>query len=150
MKKVDSLLRPIVRDFGIESDMKFIELEKNWHILFNEPLSYHMSPYRITEGVILLNVDSPVWLQELNYFKRDIVGKLSPYGVKDIRFKLGKVSIKNGAGIRNEGSGAKTFTPEELSYIEKTISHIADKELRGTVRRAIEKSISSRKTEAKL
>lgn len=150
MKKVDSLLRPLVKDFGMESDMKFIELKKNWHILFNGPLLYHMSPYRLTEGVLLLNVDSPVWLQELNYFKRDIVGKLSLYGVKDVRFKLGKVLMKDGAETRNEGTGSKTFTPEELLYIEKTLSHIADKELRGTIRKAIEKSISSRKTEANL
>lgn len=150
MKKVDSLLRPLVRDFGMESDIKFIELKKNWHILFNGLLVCHMSPYRLTEGVILLNVDSPVWLQELKYFKRDIVGKLSLYGVKDVRFKLGRVSMKDGAETRDEGTGAKTFTHEELLYIEKTISRIADKELRGTVRRAIEKSISSRKTEAKL
>ena len=150
MKKVGSLLRPLVRDFGIESDMRFIELKESWHVLFNEPLSCHMAPCKITEGVILLNVDSPVWLQELNYFKKDIIGKLSPYGVTDVRFKLGKVSIKTGSEVRDQGFGAKTFTPEELSYIEKTISHIADEELRRTVRRAIEKSISSRKTEAKL
>ena len=145
VKRVDSLLRPLVKDFGIESNIRFIEVKKNWHTLFNEPLSCHMVPYKVTEGVMLLNVDSPVWLQELNYFKKDIIEKLCPYGIKDIRFKLGNVTKKAGFEARNQGVSVKTFTPEEISYIEKTISQIFDEELRVTVRKAIEKAILSRK-----
>ncbi len=146
VKRVGSLLRPLVREFGIESSIRFIEVEKNWHTLFNQPLSSHMVPCKITEGVILLNVDSPVWLQELNYFKKDIIKKLSPYGIKEVRFKLGRVSKKKGSGICNQGFRVNTFTPEEVSYIEETVSLIIDEELRGTVRRTIEKAISSKKT----
>jgi hypothetical protein len=94
---------------------------------------------------MLLNVDSPVWLQELNYFKKDIIEKLCPYGIKDIRFKLGNVTKKAGLEARNQGVSVKTLTPEEISYIEKTISQIFDEELRVTVRKAIEKAIFSRK-----
>jgi hypothetical protein len=146
VKRVGSLLRPLVREFGIESSIRFIEIEKNWHTLFNEPLSHHMVPYKITEGVILLNVDSPVWLQELNYFKKDIIEKLSLYGIKEVRFKLGQVSKKTGSEACNQGFRVNTLTPEEVSYIEETVSLIIDEELRGTVRRTIEKAISSKKT----
>ncbi len=105
-----------------------------------------MVPCKITEGVILLNVDSPVWLQELNYFKKDIIEKLSPYGIKEVRFKLGGVSKKTGSGVCNQGFRVNKLTPEEVSYIEETVSLIIDEELRGTVRRTIEKAISSKKT----
>jgi hypothetical protein len=149
VKRVDSLLRPLVRDFGIESSIRFIEVKKNWHTLFNEPLSYHMVPYKITEGVILLNVDSPVWLQEINYFKGDIIEKLSPYGIKDVRFQLGNVSKKTGSEVCSQGFSAKALTPEEILYIEKTVSQVIDEELQGTVRRTIEKAISSRKTKVR-
>jgi hypothetical protein len=145
VKRVDSLLRPLVREFGIESGIRFIEVKKNWHTLFNEPLSCHMVPHKMTEGVILLHVDSPVWLQELNYFKKDIIEKLSPYGVKEVRFKLGQVSKRTGTEVCNQSFRLNTLAPEEVSYIEKTVSQIIDEELRGTVRRTIEKAISSKK-----
>jgi hypothetical protein len=145
VKRVDSLLRPLVRGFGIESSIRFIEIKKNWHMLFDEPLSRHMMPCKMTEGEILLNVDSPVWLQELNYFKKDIIEKLSPYGIKEVRFKLGQVSKRTGPEVCNQSFTLNTLTPEEVSYIEKTVSQIIDEELRGTVRRTIEKAISSKK-----
>ena len=145
MKRVDSLLLPLVRDFGIESNIRFIEVKKNWHTLFSEPLSCHIGPCKMTEETILLNVDSPVWVQELNYFKKDIINKLSPYGIKDVRFKLGYVSKKAGAEACNQVPGVKAFTLEEVSYIEKTVSKIIDEDLRLIVKKAIEKAISSGK-----
>jgi hypothetical protein len=145
VKRVDSLLRPLVRDFGIESNIRFIEIKKNWHTLFSEPLSSHMMPYKLTDGAILLNVDSPVWLQELNYFKKDIIKKLGPYGIKDVRFKLGNVSKNDRSEVCNQVYSVKAFTSEEVSYIEKTVVRIIDEDLRITVRRAIEKAVSSRK-----
>jgi hypothetical protein len=150
VKRADSLLFPLVRDLGIENSIRLIEMKKKWHHLFNEPLSSHMAPYKLSEGEILMHVDSPVWLQELNYFKKDIIEKLSPYGVKDVRFKLGKVSTKTGSIVSSQGLSVKRLTAEELFYIEKTVSQIDDEELRETVRRTIEKAITSNRTKVKL
>ncbi len=150
VRKIDSILFPLVRNLGIESSVRCSEVKKIWHTLFNEPLSCHMVPYKMTEGVILLNVDSSVWLQELNYFKKDIIEKLSPYGIKDVRFKLGKVSQRLESGFCNQTVGEKPLTPEEASYIEKTVSHIIDEEIRETIRRVIKRAISSGKTKVKL
>jgi hypothetical protein len=149
VKRVDSLLRPLIRDLGIEGGIRFIEVKKNWHVLFNEPISYHLIPYKITEGTILLKVDSPVWLQEMIFFKREIIEKLGPYGIKDVRFQLGNVSKKTRSEVCNQDSNAKALTPEEILYMEKAASQVIDEELRGTVRRAIEKAISSTKTKVR-
>lgn len=150
MKRVDFLLFPLVKDLGIESSMKLAVIKKKWHNLFNEPLSSHMLPCKLSEGEMLLNVDSPVWLQELNYFKKDIIEKLSPYGIRDVRLKLGRVSKRK----ESEGSGKwikiKTLTPEELSYIDKTVSQIDDEELREAVVRTMEKAIISNRTKVRL
>ena len=92
MKRADSLLSPFIRELGIEDGVKLAEIKRNWCNLFNKPLSYHMSPLILSKGEILLNVDSPVWLQEITFYKEDIIKKMSSYGVKAIRFRLGKVS----------------------------------------------------------
>jgi len=153
VKRADSLLIPYIRDLGIGDGVRLAEIKRDWYVLFNKPLSYHMSPSLLSEGEILLNVDSPVWLQELNFHKEVIQQKLSSYGVRTVRFRLGRVSTEISSGIgsqksrvRSKKSEDKQVKAEEHAFIEKTASHINDEALRLTVRLAMEKAIASGKT----
>ncbi|MDI6890747.1 MAG: DUF721 domain-containing protein [Thermodesulfovibrionales bacterium] len=146
VKRVDSLFLPLIRDLGIEDGMRLAEIKKDWYNLFNEPLSSHMSPCKLSGGEILLNIDSPVWLQELNFYKEAIIKKLSPYSVRDVRFRLSRVSTKEMSNVKCQMSNVKPLTTEERSYIEKTVSQISDEALRETVRRTIGKALISRRT----
>ncbi len=148
MKRADSLLSPVIRELGIEDSVKLAEIKKTWHNLFNKPLSYHMSPFKLSEGEIFLNVDSPVWLQELNFYKEEIIRKMSSYGVRAVRFRLGRVSKKS--EVRSQKSEVRRLTHEELSYVEETVSQIGDDALKGAVKMAIEKAIASGKTKISL
>jgi hypothetical protein len=141
VKRTDDLLLPLIKNLGIENCIKLAEIHKNWYNLFKDPLSLHMSPCKLSEGEILLTVDSPVWLQELTYFKGDIIKKLSPYGVKDVRFRLGRVSKKTGIRGKGQGSEVRPLTTEECSYIEETVSQINDKKLKETVKKAMKKAL---------
>lgn len=141
MKRADDLLFPLVKELGIEDNIRLTEIKKSWYGLFKDPLSSHMSPSKLSEGEILLNVDSPVWLQELNYFKERIIKTLSPYGIKEVRFRLGRVSTKAKSGVHSLKSKVKTLTDEELSYIEETTSQISDGKLRETIQKAMKKAL---------
>lgn len=143
MKRADSLLNPFIRELGIEDGVKLAEIRRNWYNLFDKPLSYHMSPFILSKGEILLNVDSPVWLQELTFYKEDIIKKMSSYGVKTVRFRLGRVSTKVKSGIQGWKSRVKQLTTEELSYIEETVSKINDEKLKETVQKAMKKSFAT-------
>lgn len=143
MKRADSVLTPFIRELGIEDGVKLAEIRRNWYNLFDKPLSYHMSPLILSKGDILLNVDSPVWLQELTFYKEDIIKKMSSYGVKAVRFRLGRVSTKVKSGIQGQKSRVKQLTTEELSYIEETVSKINDEKLKETVQKAMKKSFAT-------
>ena len=143
MKRADSVLTPFIRELGIEDGIKLAEIRRNWYNLFDKPLSYHMSPFILSKGEILLNVDSPVWLQELTFYKEDIIKKMSSYGVKTVRFRLGRVSIKVKSGIQGQKSRVEQLTTEELSYIEETVSKINDEKLKETVQKAMKKSFAT-------
>jgi hypothetical protein len=143
VKRADSLLNPFIRELGIEDGVKLAEIRRNWYNLFDKPLSYHMSPFILSKGEILLNVDSPVWLQELTFYKEDIIKKMSSYGVKTVRFRLGRVSTKVKSGIQGWKSRVKQLTTEELSYIEETVSKINDEKLKETVQKAMKKSFAT-------
>ncbi|MFZ6017611.1 MAG: DUF721 domain-containing protein [Nitrospirota bacterium] len=143
MKKLSVFIPPILKGLGIEDGAKLAMIKKEWRNLFNEPLSLHMSPSMLSEGEILLNVDSPAWLQQLNFYKEDIIKKMGSYGIRSVRFRLGKVSGKAEAKGKGQGAKSKKFMTEELSYIEETVSQIDDEELRKTVRRTMEKALTS-------
>ncbi len=72
---------------------------------------HHMSPSLLARGELLLTVDSPVWLQELNFFRGDILRKLSSYGVSAIRFRIGRVS----ANVKLGTQGAERRTVKKLT-----------------------------------
>lgn len=146
MKRADSLLTSFIRELGIEDGIKLAEIKRNWCSLFNEPLSYHMWPLILSEGEIILNVESPVWLQELNFYKEDIIKKMSSYGIKAVRFRLGRVSRNKPSALSSQRSAVKQLSNEEHAFVRDAVSKIGDTLLKGTVRTAIEKSISSGKT----
>jgi hypothetical protein len=147
VKRADSLLIPFVRELGIEDGVKLAQIKRNWYNLFNKPLSYHMSPLILSKGEILLNVDSPVWLQELNFYREDIIKKMSSYGVKTVRFRLGRISRNKPSALSSQHLAAvKQLTNDERAFVRDIVSKIGDELLRGTVKTALEKSISSGKT----
>jgi hypothetical protein len=145
VKRADSLLKPLVRDLGIEDGIRFAQIKSHWQTLFQKPLSQHMSPSFLSGNELLLTVDSPVWLQELKFYQQDIIMKLALYEVKTVRFRLGRVNAdeKSESG---RGERVKPLTAHDRSFIEDTVSTIEDKELREVVKKAMGKAIATVRT----
>jgi len=145
VKKVDSLFIPLVRGLGLHDAVRLAAIKRDWDTLFGQPLCYHMFPCKLSGGEILLNVDSPVWLQELQYHKDKMIEKLKSYGITSMRFKTGRVSRTKSRKNTDEALRFRTLTPEEVALVEETAAQVNDKELRETVQKAMKRSLSSRK-----
>ena len=146
MKRADSLLAPLLKDSGIGSGVAFAGIKKNWFSLFQKPLSHHISPCLLTAGELLINVDSPAWLQELKFFKEDIQKKLHPYGIRSVRFRLGRVSMNVMSDNKSRAPVARKLDEEERSFIENAVTNIDDDGMKQTVKKTIEKAITSGRT----
>ena len=146
MKKAGSLLAPIINQLGIADGVKFADLKKDWPALFKSPLSFHMSPSHLSNGELVVVVDSPAWLQELSFSKEILLKKLGSYGVKSIRFRLGRVSVNMPKGGRGKRSGIKQLTQKECALVEEMVSKIGDEGLKVTVKNVLEKAVASGKT----
>ncbi len=104
-----------------------------------------MSPSSLSGNELLLNVDSPVWLQELKFYQEDIIKKLAPYHVRTVRFRLGRVNaIANQEGEK-EGLKGKPLTAYDRTFIEKTVSNIEDEELKEVIKKTIAKAMKAGK-----
>ncbi|HAM50796.1 MAG TPA: hypothetical protein DCP92_08945 [Nitrospiraceae bacterium] len=147
VNRFGSIISPFVKSLGIEGALNFGVIEKDWTKIFGEPLSLHTCPVKLQNGELLIYVDSPIWLQQISFYTNDIVKKLSPFAVKEVRLRLGKVR-----------SGKKTDKPQPsvtkyvsvdndtLKYIEDTLSVIHDLELKESIKKAMEKAFSKRTT----
>jgi hypothetical protein len=143
MKRAGSLLGPVLRQLGIETGVRLEHMKREWQGLFGKPLSLHMSPGRFSEGELLLYVDSPVWIQQLNYYKQEIISKLGCYGVRDVKFRLGRVSHPRQAETAPQPLPA--LSREEAEFVDRLADDAGDRELGRVVRAAAERSIRAKK-----
>lgn len=139
MKSTGTLLGPIVKRLGIEEGVRLIRIRNDWHTIFDSPLSLHMSPSILSEGELLLNVDSPIWIQQLSYYKREILTKLSTYGVRDVRFRVGRITREK--QLRQSTAAITELSSEDALFISGLVSDIRDDELKKAVKGAAEKSM---------
>lgn len=140
MEKTDSLLAPVLKRLGIEDGVRLARIQAAWEDIFDRPLSQHISPARYAGGELLINVESPPWLQQLTYCKRDVVNKLGPFGVREVRFRIGRIYRRERQG---EAIPATTLSAEDRRFIEELIEGVADDAIRAAVKAAAERSLGS-------
>jgi len=144
MKKADAVLGPMLKRLGIESGVRLERIRNDWFDIFDPSLSSHMFPSSCTEHELLLNVDSPAWIQQLTYYKKDIIRKLSLFGVTEVRFRLGKVRKKKQHDTTKKNS--RELSDNDVSFASSVVADIRDEHLKEAIRKAIEKSLASVKT----
>ena len=143
MIKTDSILRPIIKNLGIEEGVRLSRIRKNWHNIFDKPVSLHISPAKISQGKLIINVDSPLWLQQLSYYEKDILEKLRVYGIKNIYFRIGKIYRPKKTSVINREK--ENLSSEDTSFIIELTNHIGDQTLKDAIRKALEKSLRTGK-----
>ena len=67
-----------------------------WDDVVDKKIQKHTRPIKLQRGALYVMTDSPVWAQELNFFKKEIIDKINDKAgekiVKDIRFKVGGIA----------------------------------------------------------
>lgn len=118
-------------------------MKREWADIFGKPLSLHMSPATFKKGELLINVDSPMWLQQISFYKEDIIRKLQSFGVRAVRLRLGRVLPEKKQA--KEDVRMRPLTSGDISYIEATIASVKDPALKQGIKQAIEKSVAFRR-----
>ncbi|MDA8168529.1 MAG: DUF721 domain-containing protein [Nitrospiraceae bacterium] len=146
MRRIDKGLSGIVKELGLEDAIKLRSIREKWAGLLGQPLVNHIRPQSLQESVLSIQADSPLWLSQVSFFKQDILSRLRPFGVKDIKFRAGPVpEDKKRDGIK-EKAPRRQLTTAEREFIEASILPIRDEGLRKQARRIMEKALLSRAT----
>jgi hypothetical protein len=146
VRRADSLLAPLISDLGIRDGVRLAGIRKDWSSIFAGPVPLHTYPLTLSAHELIVAVDSPVWLQELQFYKEHIVKKLASYGVKAVRFRIGRVSVPAKPGGKSRKPGLRSLSSKERAFVEKEAAKIGDGSLKETLKTTIEKAISSGKT----
>jgi len=66
-----------------------------WDEVVDPKVRKHTKALKLQRGVLYITAESPVWSQELNFFRQELVDKINNKAgykaVRDIRFKVGGV-----------------------------------------------------------
>jgi hypothetical protein len=146
VKRLDELLSHLLPSLGIDEAVRLEGIRGEWTRLFGEPLSLHMWPIRLRGGELLTHVDSPLWLQQVSFFKTEILKKLLPFKVTEVRFRLGRIGhFKKMRTLPDQEPEEHSLDRDSLLYIEETTKDITDQELRESIRKAMKRSFKMMK-----
>jgi hypothetical protein len=137
------------RDLGISERIKLDALYRQWCNIFSGPLADHTAPVDLKEGLLVIAVDSPAWLQHLKFLKNEILAKLKSHGIKDIRLKHGNIRQDRDSGKSDKNQDQviyRQLTAEETDSIERAVTEIEDVELQDAIRQVLEKSLRRKRS----
>jgi hypothetical protein len=142
VKKTGAVLDPLLKNLGLESGVRLARIKRDWYGIFDEQITSHLFPVNFSDSELLLHVASPIWMQQFSYHKSEITKKLSNYGVRNIRFRLGR--IPQGKQEIPPAGKAPELTRENRFFISELLSGVRDEHLKETIKKAVEKSLTSK------
>jgi len=151
LENAGSILASIFKNIGMEDGLVLARLQREWATLFEEPLSLHIYPASLNNGVLVVNVDSPLWLQQLKFFKQALLKKLEPYRIHTIDFRHGRTipspfnHTGNRSGMNNREQSSqpeKTLDDAEVAWIAETLATVNDTGLQDSIRNVLEKALA--------
>ncbi|MBF0564649.1 MAG: DUF721 domain-containing protein [Nitrospirae bacterium] len=148
MEKASGLFIRIVSGLGLDDMMVLQRVKDSWYVLFPQPTGLHMVPTFFKNGTIHLTIESNLWLHELQTRKKDILQKLRPYGVAEIRMKSGYIESLPGGETSTGKTVCGVLCREDAAFIDKTTEALPDGPMKRAFKRTMEKALA-RKPSAK-
>ena len=151
LQKLGNILQGILKKHNISFDSEEQRLHEVWYKAVGPQISDQTRPDRLRRNTLFVKVSSSVWMQQLHNLKSEIIEKFNQLMgkelVRNIHFSIGEIP-----STLPSRSHPESFSPEsyplkdkERRLIEKSISPIADKELREILKRVMTKNIIRRR-----
>ncbi len=142
MKRIGAGLAGIIRRLGLEDAARLHGIKARWGELVGAPLSEHLDPGFVSGAVLHVTVDSPLWLEQARFYGEEILKRVRPLGISELKFKPGARRGKNAAATASSAmAGHVPLTAEELMSIDQQIGPVRDEALRQIMRAIMAKAL---------
>ena len=90
---LENVIGTTIRDIGIESNILFEKIKKNWESIVGKANARNTRPLSLTGGVLTISVSSPIWITQTRFYKSTFIKKINDfnsmgYEINEIYFKL--------------------------------------------------------------
>ncbi len=84
MQKASDIIKAIISKRRWENKFGIEYLRSKWKECVGEPISAHTFPSFISKKKLYIDVDSPVWANQLNFLQKEIIEKINQFFGKEI------------------------------------------------------------------
>ena len=139
--RVGDILKSSFGKLGVNKRLNEYMVSKVWGDAVGQDIASRARPGRLIKGKLYVTVSTSPWMTELMHLKERLKGeinrRLGHDTVIDIAFRLGEVKAER---FEEKISAVeRDLSPEEREVIEKTVSSMEDRELKGAIARAMKK-----------
>jgi len=135
------LLKQFLGDKGIDDRLNRYQAWLIWDKVVGEQIANRARPLRFRQGILEVQVDHPVWMQQLQMLKPKIIEKLNQQipnaGIEDLYLRKSSKPIVRPKQAEPEAPKWQQIelTDEDMAQIEKLLEPLADGELKVEMRR---------------
>ena len=141
MKKpqpIHAILEQTLKSLEIDVPLKSYSIWGAWKEIVGESVALQAQPRSIRNRILFIDVSHSTWMQQLQFFKPTLIEKVNtfigePY-IKDIRFKLGKISPASSPLSPTPLLKEDDLDKETLDKIETLLQNVRDEETKEGLR----------------
>ena len=141
MRRIGTGLAGIVRKLGLEDAARLHAIKARWGELVGTPLSEHLDPGFVSSGVLHISADSPVWLEQARFYSQEILSRVRPHGIGELKFKPGTRRKKIESFKHSSPQKTKTLSADELDQVEQCLFPVRDEGLKEIMRAVMAKAM---------
>lgn len=150
--RVGDILKEAMKRRNIPVDIRDRKIVSDWENTVGPVISQQTRPEKIRNRTLYLTVSSPIWMQQLQFMKKELLEKvnaaLQKDAVSDIFFNVGVIEHQPRAPKKQDfrlDESSFPLKPRDKRLIKETLSRVKDPELGRVIERAMKKGIIRRK-----
>ncbi len=135
--RAGGLLQNLLERLGVSGRLQQYRAWQVWETVVGPQIAARTRLIRIREGVLEVRVDHPVWMQQLQLLKPQILSRLNERlgtdTLHDLFLRRGKIE-KDPLPVSPSAPPTRSLSEKELEKIEATLASLADPEIRRRLR----------------
>jgi hypothetical protein len=154
LQRLGNVLQGILKRHNIFFDSEEQRLLEIWQKAVGPQISAQTRPDKLKRNTLFIKVSSSVWMHQLHILKQDIIEKINEIPgkelIKNIHFSIGEIPSTMPTNPYGSSFSSESYPlkDKEKKLIEKSISSVADPELKEILKRVMTKNIIRRRLSA--
>lgn len=106
---IHNVLEELIKSCGLETHMLEARLKHEWPTIVGSNIAQHALPEQIRFNKLYLFIDSPAWIQELTFFKPELLRKTNAALLRfEVDFRIEEIVLRLDRGLSGDPAPFKT------------------------------------------